>query len=79
MRIHVFTFLIKTGEKPFECTYPQCRKRFTTQGNFKSHINLHKGKKEFVCTFKDCNKKYALESRLNIHIRTHVFLNFTNH
>ena len=36
-----------TGEKPFKCTYPQCKSSFTQKGSLKMHMDLHLDKKHF--------------------------------
>ncbi|AET41647.1 C2H2-type zinc finger protein Ecym_8377 [Eremothecium cymbalariae DBVPG len=36
--------LIHTGELPFECNWPGCRKRFNVRSNMKRHLNSHKRK-----------------------------------
>jgi uncharacterized Zn-finger protein len=27
--------------KPYECTFPDCKKRFSEKGNLKSHLRVH--------------------------------------
>lgn len=37
MRVH-------TGEKPYICSYPNCRKRFTQSSNLAAHLKTHSAK-----------------------------------
>ncbi|KAI9321499.1 hypothetical protein BX666DRAFT_987824 [Dichotomocladium elegans] len=32
---------IHTGERPFECTYPGCLRRFTVSSNMRRHYKVH--------------------------------------
>jgi uncharacterized Zn-finger protein len=33
--------MIHTGEKPFNCTFPGCQKKFREKGNLNSHLKKH--------------------------------------
>ena len=64
---------IHTGEKPFACSYGDCRKRFTSRGAQQLHVRTHTGEKPFVCHFGDCKGRFASKSSLNDHIRRHTW------
>ncbi|KAL2261993.1 hypothetical protein VTK26DRAFT_2797 [Humicola hyalothermophila] len=72
-----------TGEAPFVCTAPRCRRRFTQRVNLQIcrkafprrpelnvHIRIHLGKKErvsFVCKMDDCNRTFSAKGNLKQH------------
>ncbi|OLY84535.1 Zinc finger protein [Smittium mucronatum] len=41
LTIHTYTH---TGEKPHECTFPECKKRFSVLSNLRRHLKLHKSR-----------------------------------
>lgn len=61
-----------TGERPFQCRL--CRRSFTTKGNLKTHISVHKINPLLSpvhsCTL--CHKKYSTAHALQQHINTHT-------
>jgi uncharacterized Zn-finger protein len=59
-------------EKEFRCEIEDCGKAFSTKGNLKAHMSLHKNEKPFLCAYDGCDKKYINECRLKVHERTHV-------
>ena len=55
-----------TGEKPYECPYEECKKRFGTLGSYKDHVNVvHKKIKPFKC--QDCGHCFGRKSKLKEH------------
>lgn len=61
-----------TGERPFRCRL--CARSFTTKGNLKTHIGVHKINPLLSpvhsCTM--CQKKYSTAHSLQQHINTHT-------
>jgi Zinc finger, C2H2 type len=59
---------IHTGERPFECDYPQCKHAFTQKANLNKHLEVHTGVKRFACEHcsHTCFTKYNLSVSLRI-------------
>lgn len=38
LKIHIYSH---TGEKPFNCSYSGCRRRFSVQSNMRRHLRVH--------------------------------------
>jgi uncharacterized Zn-finger protein len=38
LKIHVYSH---TGEKPFRCSFPGCKRRFSVQSNMRRHLRVH--------------------------------------
>ncbi|XP_078498312.1 uncharacterized protein LOC144754422 isoform X2 [Lissotriton helveticus] len=63
---------IHTGEKPFHCLFPGCRKVFARQENLKIHKRTHTGEKPFKCNFTDCGRQFANSSDRKKHMHVHT-------
>ena len=63
---------IHTGEKPFMCNQPGCRKSFARAENLKIHVRTHTGERPFACEFKGCDKRFANSSDRRKHIHVHT-------
>ena len=61
-----------SGEKPFQCTFEGCGKRFSLDFNLRTHVRIHTGDRPYVCPFDGCNKKFAQSTNLKSHILTHA-------
>ena len=55
------------GEKPHAC--PECKKRFSSTSNLKTHMRLHKGEKPFAC--EKCPLSFTQFVHLKLHKRLH--------
>ncbi|XP_069465994.1 uncharacterized protein [Ambystoma mexicanum] len=63
---------VHTGEKPFLCLFPGCRKVFSRTENLKIHRRTHTGEKPFKCEFKDCTKQFGNSSDRKKHMHVHT-------
>ncbi|XP_039763973.1 extensin-like [Pararge aegeria] len=54
-----------TGERPYDCPMPGCRKAFGDRSNLRAHLQTHSVEKKFGCC--RCDKTFALKSYLLKH------------
>ena len=60
-----------SGEKPFNCDYPGCDRRFANSSDRKKHMFVHTTDKPYTCRFEGCDKTYTHPSSLRKHIKSH--------
>ena len=59
-------------EKPFECSYDGCDRKYTSMGNLKTHMKAHEGKFSHQCDFDGCDKAFLSSYSLKVHRRVHT-------
>nr|XP_027206421.1 Krueppel-like factor 9 [Penaeus vannamei] len=69
LHIILILLLLPTGERPFECTWASCRKRFARSDELARHTRTHTGEKNFVCPV--CQKRFMRSDHLSKHARRH--------
>ncbi|MCL4146380.1 UNVERIFIED_CONTAM: hypothetical protein GTU68_061152, partial [Idotea baltica] len=52
------------GERPFECGWPACKKRFARSDELARHNRTHTGEKNFVCPV--CPKRFMRSDHLRL-------------
>ena len=60
------------AEKPFECVYDGCDRKYTSMGNLKTHMKVHEGKFNHQCDFDGCDKAFLSSYSLKVHRRVHT-------
>lgn len=61
-----------TGERPYQCTYGTCSRRFSRLENLKLHMRTHTGEKPYLCHHSECGKKFNNTSDRAKHMKTHI-------
>ncbi|TNN38747.1 Krueppel-like factor 13 [Liparis tanakae] len=57
-------------ERPFECTWSNCEKKFSRSDELTRHYRTHTGEKRFVCPM--CDKCFIRSDHLTKHARRHA-------
>ena len=58
---------VSTGEKPFQCEFEGCDRRFANSSDRKKHMHVHTSDKPYLC--KMCDKSYTHPSSLRKHMK----------
>ena len=61
-----------TGQRPYRCTHPKCKKSFSTGYSLKAHLRTHTGEKPYKCPNETCDKSFKTSGDLLKHVRTHT-------
>ncbi|KAI8882388.1 hypothetical protein K501DRAFT_186879 [Backusella circina FSU 941] len=60
-----------TGERPFICKKPDCKKRFSRLDSLTTHLKTHSNIRPFVCIESGCGKAYYHSRSLKKHEKIH--------
>ena len=69
-RYCLFVFFFSTGEKPFQCEFEGCDRRFANSSDRKKHMHVHTSDKPYLC--KMCDKSYTHPSSLRKHMKVYI-------
>lgn len=61
-----------TGQKPYLCTFEDCKWAFPTASKLKRHQSTHTNERKFHCTIGTCNKSFLRSEHLKEHTLTHI-------
>ncbi|XP_025024527.1 Krueppel-like factor 13 [Python bivittatus] len=61
---------VSTGERPFECRWEDCNKKFARSDELARHFRTHTGEKKFSCPL--CEKRFMRSDHLTKHARRHA-------
>lgn len=69
---------MKIGEKPFQCEFEGCDRRFANSSDRKKHMHVHTSDKPYFCRINGCDKSYTHPSSLRKHMKMHDCVNDQN-
>ncbi|KAG7473701.1 hypothetical protein MATL_G00098580 [Megalops atlanticus] len=67
----MFSLCTGSGEKPYQCDFTDCGRRFSRSDQLKRHQRRHTGEKPFNCRWPNCQKKFARSDELVRHHNMH--------
>ena len=67
----LFNYLFFSGEKPFQCEFDGCDRRFANSSDRKKHSHVHTSDKPYNCKVRGCDKSYTHPSSLRKHMKVH--------
>ncbi|XP_054156312.1 zinc finger protein 91-like [Oppia nitens] len=56
--------IVHTGQKNYQCFWPQCDKRFAEKCKLDEHMNIHNNVKPFECRWPGCDYRSASHSNI---------------
>lgn len=59
-----------SGEKPYQCQWPECEWRFARSDELTRHYRKHTGAKPFKCAV--CERSFARSDHLALHMKRHL-------
>ncbi len=69
MPYNISCYSLVAGEKPFECEFEGCDRRFANSSDRKKHSHVHTSDKPYNCRVRGCDKSYTHPSSLRKHMK----------
>lgn len=64
-----------TGEKPYQCNWPECGWKFARSDELTRHYRKHTGDRPFQCSL--CERSFSRSDHLSLHMKRHDSENVT--